>query len=156
LNKVIPEYRAAAERGQIEVSASPFYHPILPLLCDTDVYLRTHPDARRPRQPFRHPEDAADQLERAALCHLRLFGKRPIGLWPSEGSVSTAVVPLVARAGFQWMATDETILARTLGITLSRDGSGHLEQPEHLYAPYRVRADNASVACAFRIMFSRT
>ena len=62
LNKVIPEYREAVQRGQIEVSASPFYHPILPLLCDTDIYLRTHPDARRPRQPFRRPEDAADQL----------------------------------------------------------------------------------------------
>jgi alpha-amylase/alpha-mannosidase (GH57 family) len=150
LNKVIPEYRAAAERGQIELSASPFYHPILPLLCDTDVYLQTDPDARRPRQPFRYPEDAVNQLERAAVCHLRLFGKRPIGLWPSEGSVSSAVVPLVARAGFRWMATDETILARTLGINLSRDGAGHLEQPEHLYAPYHVRADKASVACAFR------
>jgi alpha-amylase/alpha-mannosidase (GH57 family) len=150
LNKVIPEYRAAAERGQIELSASPFYHPILPLLCDTDVYLRTHPDARRPRQPFRHPEDAAEQLERAAVCHLRLFGNRPVGLWPSEGSVSSAVVPLVARAGFRWMATDETILARTLGINLSRNGSGQLEQPEHLYAPYRVRADDASIACVFR------
>src|SRR5260221_260954 len=66
LNRVIPEYRAAVGRGQIEVSASPFYHPILPLLCDSDIYLRTHPDARRPRQRFVHPEDAADQLAPAA------------------------------------------------------------------------------------------
>src|SRR5258708_4577630 len=43
LNKVIPEYRAAAERGQIEISASPFYHPILPLLSDTALYLPPHP-----------------------------------------------------------------------------------------------------------------
>src|SRR5881394_3661208 len=66
LNRVVPEYRAAAERGQVEISASPFYHPILPLLCDTDVYLRTHPEAPRPRQRFVHPEDAAEQLTRAA------------------------------------------------------------------------------------------
>src|SRR4029079_8253169 len=66
LNRVIPEYRAAAGRGQIELSASPFYHPILPLLCDSDVYLRTHPHARRPRRPFRRPGDAAEQLERAS------------------------------------------------------------------------------------------
>src|SRR6185369_8476754 len=65
LNKVIPEYRHAVARGQIEVSASPFYHPILPLLCDTEIYLRTHPDARRPRQRFVRPEDTADQLGRA-------------------------------------------------------------------------------------------
>src|SRR6185369_10601276 len=58
--------------------------------------------------------------------------------------------PLAAQAGFQWMATDELILARTLGATFSRDGRGHLEQPERLYAPYVVRAGGASIACAFR------
>src|SRR6185436_11585798 len=128
LNQVIPEYRAAASRGQIEISTSPFYHPILPLLCDSDVYLRTHPNSPMPRQRFVHPEDAMEQLERAVACHERLFGRRPTGLWPSEGSVSDAVVPLVADAGFVWMATDELILARTLGVALTRDGHGRLEQ----------------------------
>ena len=150
LNNVIPEYRDAADRGQIELSASPFYHPILPLLCDTDVYLRTHPDARRPRQPFRRPEDAAEQLDRALACHARLFGERPVGLWPPEGSVSDAMVPLVAAAGFRWMATDELVLARTLGITFSRDSRGQVEQPDLLYTPYRVCAGGATVACTFR------
>ena len=150
LNKVIPEYRHAAERGQIEISASPFYHPILPLLCDSEVYLRTHPDARRPRQAFRHPEDAAEQLMKATACHERLFGQRPVGLWPSEGSVSDAMVPLAAQAGFRWMATDELILGRTLNITFSRDGYGHVEQPERLYTPYSMHADGASMACVFR------
>ncbi|HMC78410.1 MAG TPA: glycoside hydrolase family 57 protein [Vicinamibacterales bacterium] len=150
LNRVIPEYRAAAERGQIEVSGSPFYHPILPLLCDTDVYLQTHPNARTPRQRFQHPEDAAEQLHRAVACHERLFGARPVGLWPSEGSVSNAMAPLVARAGFEWMATDELILARTLGVTFTRDGFGHVEQPERLYAPYCLRAGGESVGCVFR------
>jgi alpha-amylase/alpha-mannosidase (GH57 family) len=150
LNKVIPEYRDAAGRGQIELSASPFYHPILPLLCDTDVYLRTDPNARRPRQPFRRPEDAAEQLERAAACHERLFGRRPVGLWPSEGSVSDAMVPLVGEAGFRWMATDELILARTLGIAFSRDSRGQVEQPDRLYTPYLVRVGDATVACTFR------
>src|SRR5436309_189749 len=46
LNRVIPEYRAATARGQVELSTSPFFHPILPLLCDTDIYLRNFPDAR--------------------------------------------------------------------------------------------------------------
>jgi alpha-amylase/alpha-mannosidase (GH57 family) len=150
LNKVIPEYRAAVARGQIEVSASPFYHPILPLLCDTEVYRRTHPDARLPRERFKRPADAALQLDRASTYHERLFGRRPVGLWPSEGSVSDEIVPLVAAAGFKWMATDELILARTLGLTFSRDGRGHVEQPERLYKPYVVRAGGTKVACAFR------
>ncbi len=114
LGKVVPEYAAAAARGQVEIAASPFYHPILPLVCDTDIYLRTHPHSRMPRQRFRHPEDALAQLERAAEYHEQLFGRRPVGLWPSEGSVSDAMVPLAAQAGFTWIATDEAILARTL------------------------------------------
>jgi alpha-amylase/alpha-mannosidase (GH57 family) len=151
LRRVVPEYRAAAERGQVELSTSPFYHPILPLLCDTDIYLRTHPHSRMPREPFRHPEDASEQLAHAAVYHERLFGRRPQGLWPSEGSVSDAMVPLVTRSGFRWMATDEEILARTIGRPITRDGHGNIEQPELLYRAYRVGPPSGeTVSCGFR------
>ena len=150
LRRVVPEYREAAARGQVELSTSPFYHPILPLLCDTDVYLRTHPQSRMPRERFRHPGDAAEQLARSVALHERLFGERPRGLWPSEGSVSDAMVPLVAQAGFEWMATDEEILARSIGHGFSRDASGHVQQPEALYRPYLIGKDGQSVACGFR------
>jgi len=149
IRRVIPEYRDAAARGQVEISTSPFYHPILPLLCDTDVYLRTHPASRMPRERFRRPEDAAEQLRRAAELHERLFGRRPVGLWPSEGSVSDAMVPLVAAAGFQWMATDEEILAKSIGREFPRDRDSNVENPEALYRPYRVGRE-AQVACGFR------
>ena len=150
LRRVIPEYADASRRGQVELSTSPFYHPILPLLCDSDIYLRTHPHSRMPREAFRHPEDAAEQLERAVALHERLFGSRPLGLWPSEGSVSDAMVPLVARTGLRWMATDEEILARTQRAPLTRGGDGHLEEPERLYTPYAVTAGGHPVACGFR------
>ena len=150
LRRVVPEYRDAAARGQIEISTSPFYHPILPLLCDTDIYLRTHAASRMPRERFRHPEDAAEQLSRALALHERLFGRRPVGLWPSEGSVSDAMVPLAAAAGFQWMATDEEILARSTGREFTRDGDGNVETPEALYRAYRVGRDGQQVACGFR------
>ena len=150
LGKVIPEYREASARGQVELSTSPFYHPILPLLCDTDVYLRTHPASRMPRERFRHPEDAAEQLARAAALHEQLFGARPSGVWPSEGSVSDDMVPLVAGAGFRWMATDEEILARSLGRSFTRDTSGQVEQSDALYKPYLVGRPGHQVACGFR------
>src|SRR6185436_15977505 len=124
--------------------------PILPLLCDTDIYKRTHPNSAMPRHRFTHPEDASEQLERAIACHERLFGRRPVGLWPSEGSVSDAMIPLVAKAGFKWMATDELILARTLGINFNRDAGGHVDQPQRLYAPYRLVAGDRQVAIGFR------
>src|SRR5262245_19028183 len=150
LNAVIPAHRRRAATGQIEISTSPFYHPILPLLCDTEIYKRTHPDSVMPRYRFQHPEDATEQLERAVACHQRLFGRRPVGLWPSEGSVSDDMVPLVAKAGFQWMATDELILARTLGINFNRDAVGQVDQPRRLYAPYRLKAGDRHVAIGFR------
>lgn len=151
LRRIVPEYREAAARGQVELSTSPFYHPILPLLCDTDVFHRTHPHSRMPRERFRRPEDAAEHLTRAVDLHTRLFNQLPAGVWPSEGSVSDAIVPLVAAAGFRWMATDEEILARTLGRPFTRDAAGHLEQPEVLYKPYLVgRPGQAQIACAFR------
>jgi alpha-amylase/alpha-mannosidase (GH57 family) len=150
LNKVIPEYRAASERGQVEVSTSPFYHPILPLLCDTNIYLRTHPHSRMPRRRFQHPEDAVEQLARAAAFHERVFGRKPEGLWPSEGSVSDQMVPLVVQAGFKWMATDEGILSRSLGRDFTRNADGEVEQPELLYRAYRVGQPTKWVACGFR------
>jgi alpha-amylase/alpha-mannosidase (GH57 family) len=150
LRRVVPEYRDAAARGQIELSTSPFYHPILPLLCDTDIYLRTHPESPMPRRRFVHPEDAAEQLARARSCCERLFGLQPVGLWPSEGSVSDAMIPIAARAGFRWMATDEMILGRTLEIPFTRDGPGHLQQAGRLYRPYVIEAGGATMACVFR------
>ena len=150
LNAVIPTYRRLASAGQIEIATSPFYHPILPLLCDTDIYKHTHPQSRMPRQRFQRPEDAREQLVRAADCHERLFGARPVGLWPSEGSVSDQMVPLAAAAGFRWMATDEQILANSLGTTFSRDGAGFVNQPARLYAAYDVGGAEGRIACGFR------
>jgi len=71
LGRVVGEYREAAERGQVEISASPFYHPILPLLCDASVFLRTNPSWPPPEQPFVYPEDASEQLRRAVALHQR-------------------------------------------------------------------------------------
>jgi alpha-amylase/alpha-mannosidase (GH57 family) len=150
LQRVIPEYRAAADRGQVELSVSPFYHPILPLLCDTDVYLRNDPHAKLPRQRFHHPEDAKEQLTRAVTYYEARFGRRPRGLWPSEGSVSDDMMPLAAEAGFEWLATDEIILARSLGRPLPRDGQDRLEHPELLYRPYRLATPHGDVTCLFR------
>ena len=151
LRRVIPEYRDAAERGQVELSTSPFYHPILPLLCDTDIYLNTHPTSGVPRPAFRHPDDASEQLRRARQCHQRLFGRDPAGVWPSEGSVSDEAATLAARAGFRWMATDEAILGRTIGRDFRRDAQGRLEDPGPLYRAYTVHTGGTDqIACLFR------
>ena len=103
--------------GAVELSTSPYFHPILPLLCDSAAHHAAHPTAPLPDPPFRHPEDAALQLTRAIAAHRRWFGHDPAGVWPSEGSVSDAAAAEAARAGFRWMASDEAILARSASPT---------------------------------------
>jgi alpha-amylase/alpha-mannosidase (GH57 family) len=150
LGRVIAEYRAARQRGQAELSTSPFYHAILPLVCDLSVYRSTHPEWPPPEEPFVYPGDALDQLERSVALHTRLFGERPAGVWPSEGAVSDAMVEVVYQAGFAWMATDEEILGRSLGITFQRDSDGVVQHGEALYRPWEVGGGGRTVACGFR------
>lgn len=149
-NVTLEEYRAASERGQIELSTSPFYHPILPLICDTNVATESHPGVRLPQRVFQHPEDAAAQLKAAVNLHENVFGRRPAGLWPSEGSVSDEVLGLAAREGFNWTATDEGVLSQSLPTNFSRRHDGSLEGACELYRPYRFSAGNQTISVFFR------
>jgi len=150
IRAVFDVYRAAAERGQIEISASPFYHPILPLLCDTQVAAEANPGARLPRRRFRHPEDASLQLERAVELHRRLFGRAPRGLWPSEGSLSEEVLGIAASFGFQWTATDQRVLGNSIGVSFYRDASGTLVNADRLYRPYAFTTPTGPMQLLFR------
>jgi alpha-amylase/alpha-mannosidase (GH57 family) len=138
LSRVVPAYRAANLRGQVELATSPYYHPILPLLCDSDAHQIAHPGAPRPRHRFRRPDDARMQIERAVAFHEAAFGSRPAGMWPSEGSVSDEAVAMIGKAGLKWIATDEDILARSLHVPI-----GH--RPDLLYRPHRAGAEGPVV-----------
>ncbi|HEX9119414.1 MAG TPA: glycoside hydrolase family 57 protein, partial [Terriglobales bacterium] len=149
---VLPAYAAAARRGGIELSTSPFYHPILPLVCDTDQGAVSHPGLHLPQSPYRQPEDVREQLLRGLDLHQRVFGARPLGVWPSEGSVSEQVLDIACQSGIRWMATDEGVLGRTLGINFARDGHGQLASggPERLYAPYVYEKGATRMNLVFR------
>src|SRR5205807_1530833 len=56
LASVMPLWKTLADRGQVELSTTPYYHPILPLLCDSDSARRAMPDTALPPR-FAHPED---------------------------------------------------------------------------------------------------
>ena len=146
----LEEYRRAAERGQIEISTSPFYHPILPLLYDSSLAQESHPGIRLPRRRFYHPEDALHQLRSAVELQERVFGRRPTGLWPSEGSVSDAVLRMAAELGFRWAATDEGVLGRSRQMGFYRRADGTLEGGEELYRPHVLTSEGQSIALFFR------
>jgi alpha-amylase/alpha-mannosidase (GH57 family) len=147
---VLPAYREASARGQIEVSTTPFYHPILPLLCDSDIARVANPGTPLPRRAFRHPEDAREQLRRAKEYHERVFGVKPTGLWPSEGSVSDQTLSIAADEGFRWFGTDEGVLGRTLNVGFFRDSNGIAANADRLYQPWRLQLPNTGITGLFR------
>jgi alpha-amylase/alpha-mannosidase (GH57 family) len=150
LGLVLPEYRRAAESGQVELSTTPFYHPILPLICDSDIARVANPGTPLPRRAYRHPEDAREQLRRAREYHQRVFGAKPAGVWPSEGSVSDQALTIAAEEGFQWFGTDEGVLGRTLNAGFFRDAKGVPANAERLYKPLRVQLGAKLITGLFR------
>ena len=150
LGLVLPVYRDAAQRGQIEISTTPFYHPILPLICDSDIARVANPGTPLPRRAYRRPEDAREQLRLAREYHERVFGVKPAGVWPSEGSVSDMALTIAAEEGFQWFGTDEGVLGRTLNVAFFRDGNGIPANAERLYKSWRVQLGGNSIVGLFR------
>lgn len=151
LAKVLPAHAAAAKRGGAEISTSPFYHPILPLVCDTNAGAVSSPGLPLPNNRFRRPEDAREQLLRGLDLHEKVFGIRPVGVWPSEGSVSEEVLSIAQKLGVQWMATDEGVLGRSLGVGFGRDGGrlpGNLA--EKLYTIHRFQNGQTEMNMIFR------
>jgi alpha-amylase/alpha-mannosidase (GH57 family) len=150
--KVLPAHAEAVRRGGIEISASPFYHPILPLVCDTDQGAVSSPGLPLPHNRYRHPEDARTQLLRALDLHQQVFGSRPVGVWPSEGSVSEEALGVAHGLGVKWMATDEGVLGRSVGVNFSRNGDGRLspDLAEKLYTIHRFDNGSAQMHLIFR------
>jgi alpha-amylase/alpha-mannosidase (GH57 family) len=140
MSLVLPAYRRLAASGQIEISTTPFYHPILPLLCDSNIAGVSHPGLPLPSR-FRYPEDARRQLEMAR----EFFAPaQPRGVWPSEGSVSDEAFAIAAEAGFSWAASDSGVLDRTLG---------HSSSIVELYRPYLWQQGGHSLRVIFRDHF---
>ena len=140
LSRVLPIYREYAAKGQIEISTTPFYHPILPLLCDSDIGAVPSPGLPLPSR-FHYPQDAREQLERARAYMQEKLGAAPVGLWPSEGSVSDHALAIAADCGFTWAASDNGVLARTL----SREAT-----PEVTYRPYVWQQGGREMRMLFR------
>jgi alpha-amylase/alpha-mannosidase (GH57 family) len=147
LTIVLPEYRAAAERGQIELTTTPYFHPIMPLVYDTQIARRCQPQSPLPSQ-FSAPEDVRAQLRLAQEQHAEVFGRKARGLWPSEGSVSPEIIPLMVEAGLDYFCTDEGNLFKSL----KNDPAWNHRMVEHfeLFQGWRVHAGGASIQALFR------
>ncbi|RJQ46013.1 MAG: glycoside hydrolase, partial [Gammaproteobacteria bacterium] len=145
LGSVIPRYRALAECGQVEISFTPYAHPILPLLLDFESAHESLPHAPLP-EPRRYPggEERAHWHIRRGLETFRAhFGFAPQGCWPAEGGVSSDVLRLLSQYGVCWAASGETVLANSLKKNGANMDSAH---KDWLYRPYQINGVN----CFFR------
>jgi len=150
LAEIIPLHAELQKGGQVELTTTPFYHPILPLLWNKHSAREAMPGCPMSEHLETYHEDAVIQLNRAVKFHEELFGEKPRGMWPSEGSVSQDILPAIAETGIKWIATDEEILAESTGGWVSRDSQGHVRNPEMLFRPWQLEADGHQMGIVFR------
>ncbi|MDO9011044.1 MAG: glycoside hydrolase family 57 protein [Gallionella sp.] len=145
---IIPRYRKLAESGQIEISATPHYHPLAPLLIDFASAKEAMPDAPMPKSPH-YPKGrlrVTRHIQLAKQSHKARFGSEPIGMWPAEGSISVETLEVMAEEGCHWAASGEGVLVNSLR-------SSHQAVPErgqYLYRPYRMEKGADGLQCFFR------
>jgi len=145
---IIPRYRKLAESGQIEVSATPHYHPLAPLLIDFSSAREAMPDAPLPQSPHypKGRQRVIAHIESAKKSHLARFGAEPQGMWPAEGSISTETLEVFAAEGCRWVASGQGVLVNSLNQL-----EPHLpEHAEYLYRPYRLEKGAEGLSCFFR------
>ena len=114
LRNTLPLYKRLQDSGQVEISTSPFAHPIMPLVFNTDNALKTSTSMTVPGGLFSRPEDASAQLAEGINSYERVFGRRPAGIWPPEGSLDDETLKLFYSSGIRWTASDESLLSGTL------------------------------------------
>ncbi len=131
-------YYPRVPKGQVEIITTPFYHPILPLIYDSNLARICQPNDTLPRR-FHFPEDARAQVLQGKAYYRKLFHQSPLGMWPAEGAVAQAVVPIFANAGIQWIATGPHVLMKSLGLKALKNLT-----PDQLYQPYRLSDSTAS------------
>lgn len=147
IKKIIPTYKRYMEEGRIELTTSPYYHPILPILLEgantkkyideISSHLKTAPDAEL------QTKMALDRTE-------QIFGKRPRGIWPSEHAIDKSTVEMFAKLGADWTIADEKILSDSINSEFIRDFKGNLEDPYGLLKSYNYKAENKDIKIIFK------
>ncbi|MDD5496243.1 MAG: glycoside hydrolase family 57 protein [Candidatus Omnitrophica bacterium] len=150
IRRIIPLYKRLQDAGKIEISTTPFYHPITPLICDTSIARMSMPRAPLPEHRFTHPEDARWHIAEAIKCHKDHFGRAPKGMWPSEGSVSSEALSIMASEGIKWAATDEDILFNTIKMIAGKDKTPACPDRNIIYETYRFQKGEDSLSLVFR------
>ncbi len=148
ISDLIPRYKALMKRNQIEISTTPHYHPILPLLLDFKSTLDAMPYAPLPKhtQYDGGQARAVAHVASAKAAHKHFFGGVPRGMWPAEGAVSHVALLLMAEHGVEWAATGQGVLANSL----AKSQLSSIDKSDYLYQPYTITNGKDELLCFFR------
>ncbi len=147
IGRILPFYRTLSESKRIEFSVSPYYHPILPLLCDVSSARQAEPSLTLPGAPFAFPQDAREQVKSALRAFANVFGHQTYGMWPSEGAISDEVLAIAKDEGIRWLASDEAVLSNSI----QKSGGGNMPlTPERKFCAYRWGSGQAGPCLFFR------
>ena len=146
LDNIPATHRKLVENGKIELTTTPYAHPIIPLMLDFNTAHETVADALLPAEPYPGGRERAEEhIAMARVHHKQVFGHTPTGCWPAEGAVSDETLALLGKAGFQWCATGEAVLHHSLKHNVREQESNH-----DLYHPWLVGKGDEQISCFFR------
>ena len=138
IKRILIEYKQYQSENKIEVSTSPYYHPILPLLMDFNN--KEIKNYNHLPKNFSRTEDAVKQVELAIEKYKEIFNTEPKGMWLSEQCVSLDAVKLLSDKGILWTVLDEGILSKSIKKEFIRDFEGNLENPFELNMNYKIKS----------------
>lgn len=150
IRQIVPKYKEFLEKGQIEITTSPYYHPILPLLLDIKSAKRAIHNIQLPNHGINFGDDAKAQLLMSIEKIEKTFGQKPKGIWPSENCISPETIDLFKELGIKWTISDEGVLAKSIDKEFVRDFRGYTENPYDLCKSYTHHNAKGDIDIVFR------
>ncbi len=150
IREIIPTYKKYIQTGRIELTTSPYYHAILPILFDIKTSIKSVMTTEGLPQSLGMAEDAKLQITSALDRVEEVFGVRPKGLWPPELCLGVKTLNFLPKAGIKWTISDEGVLSDSINFDFVRDFKGNLNDPYHLLKVYNYQNKDSSVDIIFR------
>ena len=149
IDKVLPEHLKAYRNNNIELITTPYAHPILPLIHNTNLGKIGDITSNFPDNTFSFEDDAKAHVRKGKDVFFENFGFYPNGMWPAEGAVAQEVLPYFNDEGISWIATGQNPLEKSLDVRIQRWVGGVASKPELLYTPWDTILPNGETVPIF-------
>lgn len=150
IKEIVPTYKKYIEEGRIELTTSPYYHPVMPVLCDFKTTSANLISKENIPDNLDLQDDAYYQVKSALDRIEEVFGVRPKGFWASEYCLTDKVLELFSKEGIKWTISDESILSKSINFEFIRDFKGNIEDPYYLLKTYTLNFEKTKIDVIFR------